>query len=112
MPNIPTARHLAIAADVVTGGPMHQRDIVARVAQLAADLEAAHPVAADTEHARTRRLLAADALANPRMAAFATELRTRGWRPPAGFSCGCNPATGLCPSHTALRDVEAATVTA
>ena len=105
----PTAAHWAAAAEAVTSGPMTERDITARVASLLAHHEA---LVTDADRAATIRAMAADALASPKLAAFATELRARGWRPPCGFSCGCNPAAGLCPSHTALRDVEAVAVNA
>jgi hypothetical protein len=113
----PTPRHWALAAEAVTGGPQHERDIVARVAQLAADLEhtavqgAVRVMLTDADPDEIRLRLATEAQTSPRLAAIAAELRARGWRPPAGFSCGCTPL-GLCPSHTALRDVEAAAVTA
>jgi hypothetical protein len=61
--------------------------------------------------AEVQRVLYEEAMRHPRLKAFAAELRVRNWQPPAGFSCGCNPAAGLCPSHAAVRDVEAAAVT-
>lgn len=53
--------------------------------------------------AKVNAYVHAEAARDPKLSMIARELRARGWRPPAGFSCGCNPAEGLCPTHAAVR---------